>query len=150
MDALPSRRALPLRLRTALLLVALLLSACRSSASQAIPTPAPTVPPLKTPSGRQGVKEVMAMFDRAIVIRAMTSARGYLSPSLAATTPPMQLAALLGLRSIPRAARFSVSQVTARRATVDVVYTAASGSVHDVATLARAQGTWRISSIRSR
>jgi hypothetical protein len=91
----------------------------------------------------------MDMFNRAVLLRAMTSARGYLSASLAATTPPMQLTALLGTRSIPLAAHYSILHVTRSRAAVEVTYTFAKGSVRNSMTLVRTHGTWRISAIQA-
>lgn len=88
------------------------------------------------------------MFDRAVLLREMTSARGYLTPSLAAATPPVQLASLLGLQAIPRTAHYSIVRVTSRRAVSHVTYASASGVVRDIVTLTRANGTWRISAIQ--
>lgn len=131
----------------ALLTVAIGITGCRSSADQkVIPTPAPHV--ATTPPGRAGVISVLSSFDRAVVIRAMTSARSYLSPALAAQAPPMGLASLLGLQDIPRSARYSDVHVNGRRATANLTLRTRSQAVTDGVTLLRRGGTWRISAIR--
>lgn len=129
------------------------LSGCHSTASSSIPnpTPRPTVAPLPTAlPGVAGVVGLVDTFDRAVVIGAMTSARGYLTPALAAQSPPMTLPIQLGLPTIPRSAGFTVRSANARRAMVEAKYHLASGIVHDQLSLVRLGGMWRIAKIERR
>lgn len=130
-----------------LLIVTVMSSGCRSSAAQR-PLPTPTTHTVTTPPGRAGVLAVIGSFNRAVLIRAMTAARGYLTPSLAAQTPPMELASLLGLQHIPRGAGYGRVRVRGTRASAVVTYRTASGAVHDSLRLVRRGGTWLISAIR--
>lgn len=126
-------------------------SGCRSTVSSSIPnpTPRPTVAPVPTAlPGAAGVANLMDTFDRAVVIGAMTSARGYLTPALAAQSPPMVLPITLGLAKIPKTARYTIRSVNGQRAAVAVTYHLASGSAHDQLSLVRLRGMWRISRIR--
>lgn len=126
-------------------------SGCRSTVSSSIPnpTPRPTVAPLPTAlPGAAGVANLMDTFDRAVVIGAMTSARGYLTPALAVQSPPMSLPLQLGLPKIPKSARYTIRAVNDQRATVAVTYHLASGSVHDQLSLVRLRNMWRISRIK--
>lgn len=130
-----------------LLAVGVCATGCRSSAARRV-IPTPTAHTVTMPPGRAGVTSVLTGFDRAILIRAMTSARSYLSPPLAAETPPMALASLLGLQDIPRGARYSSVTVKGRRASALVSFRTGSQTARDRISLTRTNGIWRISSIR--
>lgn len=130
----------------ALLLAAL--GGCRTSAGTS-PAPTVTALPVAAVSPRQGVHRLMDTFDRAVLIRAMTSARGYLTPALAAQTPPMRLAAALGLRNIPRAAHYTVTHLGPQRATVEVQYQVSPTAARDRLTLVQKRGLWRIAVIQT-
>lgn len=130
-----------------LLAASLCASGCRSSAARSV-IPTPTARTVTTPPGRAGVISVLTGFDRAILLRAMTSARGYLSPSLASQTPPMTLASVLGLQDIPRSASFSHVQVNGSRASALIAFRTGSKTARDQIGLTRTNGAWRIASIR--
>lgn len=88
------------------------------------------------------------MFDRAVVIGAMTSARGYLTPALATQSPPMELPVMLGVPNIPRSAYYTIDSVNSRHATVDVTYRLATSSVRDRLSIVRVRSLWRIAEIK--
>jgi hypothetical protein len=140
-----------MRLIVSALVASTVLGGCASSSGATTPTatsaPA-TVPPPTSIPGRPGVEEIMGMFDQAVINRAMTSARGFLTPSLARTTPPMTLAADLGLRNVPVTATYTIVSSGRDRAVVDVTYGLAHGKVRDRLSLVRAADGWRIAAIR--
>lgn len=141
----------PLVRLSAMLLLAVTLSGCHSTVTSSIPnpTPRPTIAPLPTAlPGAPGVANLMHTFDRAIVIGAMTSARSYLTPALAAQSPPMELPVELGVPKIPKSARYTIRSVNNHRATVEATYHLASGSVRDQFSVVRLRSMWRIAAIK--
>jgi hypothetical protein len=91
----------------------------------------------------------MGQFDEAVLLRAMTLTRSYLTPSFAAQTSSMALPTLLGLQgSIPTSAKYTVLSLGSRRAEVAVVYHLATGSARDRLILVYNGTLWRVSAIR--
>lgn len=134
------------RIGPVLLAATLCLSGCKSTAGSR-PAPTVTALPVTPVPPRAGVEATMNTFDSAVLARAMTSARGYLTPALGAQTPPMQLAGVLGLQAVPTSARYTITRLSTRAATLRLTFTTGRGRSTSILHLTDTVHGWRISAI---